>query len=61
VEKADVVVVATPWPEFADIARIDSGFVFDYWRIIPAAAMSPTTQVFYPGVGPSVGDSHPSS
>ena len=49
-------VVATPWPEFADIKRVDAEFVFDYWRIIPATAMAPTTQVFHPGVGPSVGD-----
>jgi len=51
IAKADVVVVATPWPEFAQIEHIDSGLVFDYWRIIPESALSPRTRVVYPGVG----------
>jgi UDPglucose 6-dehydrogenase len=51
VEKADVVVVATPWPEFAHIAHIPSRLVFDYWRIVPAAALSELTRLVYPGVG----------
>ncbi len=53
IKDADAVVVATPWPEFADIAQIDSKLVFDYWRIVPASAMSRSTRVVYPGVGPS--------
>ena len=53
---ADVVVVATPWPEFAEIARIDSEWVFDYWRILPESALSPSTRVVYPGVGSSPAD-----
>ena len=56
IAKADVVVVATPWPEFAQIEHIDSGLVFDYWRIIPDSALSPRTRVVYPGVGSSPAD-----
>ena len=52
IDGADVVVVATPWPEFAKIEHIDSDWVFDYWRIVPDSAFSPSTRVVYPGVGP---------
>ncbi len=52
----DVVVVATPWPEFAEIKHVDSELLFDYWRIIPKSALSRSTSVFYPGVGASPAD-----
>lgn len=56
IEKADVVVVATAWPEFAEIAHISSPLVFDYWRIVPVAAFSESTRVVYPGVGLAADD-----
>jgi hypothetical protein len=52
-EKADIVVVATPWPEFAEIGQVGARMVFDYWRILPDSALSPSTRIVYPGVGPS--------
>jgi UDPglucose 6-dehydrogenase len=56
IAKADVVVVATPWPEFGEIDHIGSALVFDYWRIVPDSALSPSTQIFHPGIGPQVDD-----
>jgi hypothetical protein len=56
IAEADVVVVATPWPEFAEIKHVDSELLFDYWRIIPDSALSPSTRVVYPGVGSSLAD-----
>jgi len=56
IAKADVVVVATPWPEFAELEHVASAFVFDYWRIVPEAVLSPSTRIFHPGVGPQVDD-----
>ena len=56
IAEADVIVVATPWPEFAEIDHVDSELVFDYWRVIPDSALSPSTRVVYPGVGASPAD-----
>jgi UDPglucose 6-dehydrogenase len=56
IAKADVVVVATPWPEFGEIEHVVAELVFDYWRIIPDSALSPSTRVVYPGMGPSPAD-----
>ena len=52
----DVVVVATPWPEFAEIKHVDSGLLFDYWRIVPESALARSTRVFYPGAGSALAD-----
>lgn len=52
---ADVVVVATPWPEFAEISAIPARLVFDYWRMIPRSALSSSARLVYPGVGPGPG------
>jgi UDPglucose 6-dehydrogenase len=56
IAEADVVIVATPWPEFAEIEHVNSRLLFDYWRIIPDSALSPSTRVVYPGVGWSPAD-----
>jgi UDPglucose 6-dehydrogenase len=49
---AKAVIIATPWPEFGAIDHLDAAVLFDYWRIVPLAAISPRTLVMYPGVGP---------
>jgi UDPglucose 6-dehydrogenase len=49
---ATAVIVTTPWSEFGTIESLDSAVLFDYWRIVPLSALSPGTQVLYPGVGP---------
>jgi len=56
IAKADVVVVTTPWPEFAEIEHIGAELLVDYWRIVPRSAASPSTRIVYPGVGPSPGE-----
>jgi UDPglucose 6-dehydrogenase len=56
IAKADVVVVATPWPEFAELEHVGSAFMFDYWRIVPDSVLSPSTRTFHPGVGPQLDD-----
>ena len=56
IAKADVVVIATPWPEFAELDHIDSALVFDYWRMVPDSVLSPSTRIFHPGVGPQLND-----
>jgi nucleotide sugar dehydrogenase len=49
---ARVLVVATPWPEFAEIERLPGlQAMFDYWRIVPRSALDPSTTVMYPGTG----------
>lgn len=50
---ARAVVVATPWPEFREIASLPGvELLFDYWRIVPLAALDPATVVSYPGMNP---------
>ena len=46
---ADVVVVATAWPEFSRIRRLSATLVFDFWRQVPRTAIPPGARVFYPG------------
>lgn len=54
---ADVVVIATPWPEFADLparALIRPGrrvALVDCWRLMPAATFGPIADLIYPGRG----------
>ena len=50
---ADVVIVATAWPEFARIRRLGARMVFDYWHQVPRGAIAPGARVVYPGAGTS--------
>ncbi|HEV8065388.1 MAG TPA: nucleotide sugar dehydrogenase [Acidimicrobiales bacterium] len=46
---AEVVVVGTPWPEFARIEHLDADFVYDGWRIIPRQALRSSARLVCPG------------
>ncbi|MGH9299421.1 MAG: UDP binding domain-containing protein, partial [Acidimicrobiales bacterium] len=48
---AEVVVVATPWPDCGKLEILDADLVFDYWRIVPKSSLSPSAELIYPGVG----------
>jgi UDPglucose 6-dehydrogenase len=56
---ADVVVIATPWPEFQqisprDLARSDSKItIFDCWRILPQGEFAAVADYHSVGVGPA--------
>jgi UDPglucose 6-dehydrogenase len=47
-EQSDVVVITTPWPEFADLPLADAGegpVVIDCWGIVPAERLQDPTSV----------------
>ncbi len=48
---AKVVVVATPWPEFATVQDLGGiELILDYWRILPLSGADPSALVGYPGM-----------